>query len=81
MTTLLDLYSGLPHKAIEPAPSTSKEQVIQSKPETTLKLAPIEEEVEKNPENPIGEVVMQVLKSGTEVKKLGKYYEKKQQQV
>ena len=81
MTTLLDLYSGLPHKAIEPAPSTSKEQIIQSKPETTLKLAPIEEEVEKNPENPIGEVVMQVLKSGTEVKKLGKYYEKKQQQV
>ena len=80
ITTLLDLYSGLPHKAIQPASSTSKEQIIQSRPETKLTLAPIEEE-EKAPENPIGEVVMQVLKSGTEVKKLGKYYEKKQQQV
>ena len=81
MTTLLDLYSGLPWKAIEPAPSTSKGQVTQGKPETKLTITPCEEEQEPTPENPIGEVVMQVLKSGTEVKKLGKYYEKKQQQV
>ena len=78
ITTLLDLYSGLPRKAIEPTPSTSREKTIQEVPETKLTLTPIEEEKE---DNKIGEVVMEVLKSGTEVKRLGKYYEKRQQKV
>ena len=60
MTTLLDLYSGLPRKAIEPVPSTSRGQTIQSKPETKLTITPFEEEQEPVQENPIGEVVMQV---------------------
>ena len=78
ITTLLDLYSGLPRKAIEPTPSTSREKTIQEVPETKLTLTPIEEEKE---DSKIGEVVMEVLKSGTQVKRLGKYYEKRQQKV
>ena len=46
MTTLLDLYSGLPRKAIEPVPSTSRGQAIQGEPETKLAITSGEEEQE-----------------------------------
>ena len=72
MSTLMNVYTGM-----TPTPSTSK---TTNQPSTTQKAELANQPIEKKPKvdkdpgaQQIEEVIMQVLKKGTDVKKFGKF--------
>ena len=80
MSTLMNVYTGM-----TPTPSTSKTTTETS---STQKAELASQPTEKKPKvnkdpgaQQIEEVIMQVLKKGTDVKKFGKYCEKQQGKV
>ena len=93
LTTLMDVYAGVaPPRSIKASTSTApmitlppEKLAIQELPQTSI--VPKQREGTIKPKDPaaeaegvqIEEVVMKVLKKGKDVKKLGKYYEKYQE--
>ncbi|MCG8624446.1 MAG: hypothetical protein MJE68_20940, partial [Proteobacteria bacterium] len=87
MTTLMNVYTGIP-----PQPSTSKETASTTAPKKKVTIT--EPEQQKQSSQPsikktgegkdstqIEDVIMQVLQKGSDLKKLGKFYEKQQTKV
>jgi len=87
LTTMIDVYTGLSpqtkRKAIPPTEQPVSSKVIQTLPQATVSPQQMEEgtSTPKKDDTQIEAVVMEVLKKGSEVRKLGKYYEKQQKQV
>ena len=93
LTTLMDVYAGVaPPRSIKAPPTTTTQKLtiqeiphasIQSRTAastsgTTKVTISSEEKKKKTEGEEIEQMVLQVLKKGTDVKKLGKYYEKQQ---
>ena len=81
MSTLMNVYTGLPQ---QPSTSTTPSKTATStkggttpSTETEIRTSP----EEKGTGQQIEEVILQVLKKGSDVKRLGKYYEKQQSKV
>ena len=81
MSTLMNVYAGLPQQpSTSPTPSkTAASTKSETTPSTKTETRTSPEE--KGTGQQIEEVILQVLKKGSDVKRLGKYYEKQQSKV
>ena len=81
MSTLMNVYTGLPQ---QPSTSTTPSKTATSTKSGTTPSTETETRTspeEKGTGQQIEEVILQVLKKGSDVKRLGKYYEKQQSKV